>query len=267
MADHNQLQQLFINLTTNAFQAMGKSGGTLTVLLCPVKMDEIEASLHPDLDPGSYVMLSIRDTGQGISPEIKNKIFDPYFTTQDIGLGSGMGLAVAHGIVKNHKGIIEVESTVGIGSTFRIYLPSIESQTMEEDAYETITIPAGDEKVLFIDDEQAITKAAKSILIRLGYDVTVENDPGKALKRFDSNPNGYDLVITDMTMPKLNGDGLAKKILEKRADIPIIICTGHSDRLDEQKALDIGIRYYAQKPLVKQKLAHLVRNALDGRSL
>lgn len=266
MADHNQLQQLFINLTTNAFQAMGKDGGTLTVCLSPVKLDEIEASRHPDLTPGSYILLSISDTGQGIVPKIRNKIFDPYFTTQEIGLGSGMGLAVAHGIVNNHGGIIEFDSTVGKGSTFRIYLPSIENRSTKSETDLKGPIPTGDERVLFIDDERAITKAAQTILVRLGYHVTVENDPSKALKLFYAAPDRYDLIITDMTMPKLNGDGLARKILKKRADMPIIICTGHSDRLDAQKAQDIGICHYAEKPLVRNQLANIIRDALDGQA-
>lgn len=266
MADHNQLQQLFINLTTNAFQAMGKSGGTLTVCLSPVTLDEIEASRHPDLTPGSYILLSISDTGQGITQEIRNKIFDPYFTTQEIGQGSGMGLAVAHGIVNNHGGIIEFDSTVGKGSIFRIYLPRIESQATVAETEMKGPIPTGDERILFIDDERAITKAARTILSRLGYHVTVENDPSKALKLFYVAPDCYDLVITDMTMPKLNGDGLAREILKKREDMPIIICTGHSDRLDAQKARDIGICYYAEKPLVKHQLANIIRDALDGQT-
>jgi signal transduction histidine kinase/ActR/RegA family two-component response regulator len=266
MADHNQLQQVFINLTTNAFQAMGRDGGTLTIYLSPVILDKIEASRHPDLTPGTYILLSISDTGQGIAQEIRNKIFDPYFTTQEIGQGSGMGLAIAHGIVHNHGGIIEVDSTVGKGSTFSIYLPRIESQATASEMDLKRPIPTGNERILFIDDEYAITKAARSILSRLGYHVTVENDPGKALEMFYAAPDRYDLVITDMTMPKLNGDGLARKILKKRANMPIIICTGHSDRLDAQKAKKIGIAYYADKPLAKHQLADIIRKALDGQT-
>jgi PAS domain S-box-containing protein len=264
MADHNQLQQLLINLTTNAFQAMRKDGGTLTVCLSPVTLDEIEASGHPDLTPGSYILLSIGDTGQGIAPEIKDKIFDPYFTTQELGQGAGMGLAVAHGIVNNHGGIIEVDSTVGKGSIFRVYLPRIESPSTVSETQIKGPIPTGVESVLFVDDERAITKAARTILGRLGYHVTVENDPGKALKLFYEAPDRYDLVITDMTMPKLNGAVLAQEILKKRADMPIIICTGHSDRMNAQKAQDIGICYYAEKPLVKHQLANIIRDVLDG---
>lgn len=148
MADHNQLQQLFINITTNAFQAMGKSGGTLTIGLSRLTLDEIESTRHCDIAPGSYVVLSISDTGQGITPEIKNKIFDPYFTTQEIGQGTGMGLTVAHGIVKSHGGIIEVDSTVGRGTTFRIFLPIAKNNSAVLDGQKE-SLPTGNEKILF----------------------------------------------------------------------------------------------------------------------
>ena len=262
MADHNQIQQLFINLTTNAFQSMDRKGGILTVGLSDVMLGEIEASQNPDLSPGSYVLLSISDTGHGIAPEIINKIFDPYFTTQAIGHGSGMGLAVAHGIVNNHGGTIQVESELDRGSTFRIYLPVVEYQTREQ-FDQKAPLPTGHEHILLVDDEPAFTKAMSTLIGRLGYEVTVSNDPGKALRLFQSAPDSFDLVITDMTMPKMNGDQLAKQFIDIKADIPIVICTGHSDRMDEQTALAIGICYYTEKPIAKHQIATLIRRALD----
>ena len=263
LADANQMQQLLINLCTNAYQAMDSSGGVLTIAIDIVEPQATDIGLHPDLDPGEYVVLSISDTGQGIASEIKEKIFDPYFTTRDVGKGSGMGLAVAHNIVKNHGGAIELESKVGTGTTLRIYLPH-SVHAVEQDAEQNIAyIPTGNEHILYIDDEPAITKSAFSIIGRLGYDVTVQNDPEEALRLFTSNPARYDLVITDMTMPKMTGDILSEAILKVRKDIPIIICTGHSEGLDAQRAQQIGIRHYADKPLAKHEIAQLIRSVLD----
>ncbi len=265
MADYNQIQQLIINLMTNALQSMDK-GGTLTVGLRNTILKETDTPHNPDVGPGSYVMLSISDTGRGIPHEIINKIFDPYFTTQAIGQGSGMGLAVAHGIVNNHGGTIAVESELDRGSTFKIYLPLIENQTTAKLERKSPAL-TGHERILFVDDEHGITKATHTMLERLGYVVTVENDPHEALRLFHAEPNSFDLVITDMTMPNMNGDVLAKQMLEISPNIPIVICTGHSDRMDEKAAKEIGISYYVEKPIEKQQLATLIRSALDNRAI
>jgi PAS domain S-box-containing protein len=265
MADHNQIQQLIINLATNAIQSMAKSGGSLTVELHNVDLKQIHPTHPSGLKPGSYVLLKVSDTGHGIAPEIIPKIFDPYFTTQPIGQGSGMGLAVAHGIVNNHGGAIRVESEKDKGSTFRIYLPLAENQTtLVEDPH--APIPTGSERVLLVDDEQAIAKAMLATLDRLGYDVTATNDPHEALGLFQASPYGFDVVITDMTMPKMNGSTLARQILTARADMPVILCTGHSDCIDQQAAAEIGIRGYAEKPIKKRELATLIRKALEDRA-
>lgn len=265
-ADTNQLQQLLINLCTNAFQAMDNKGGTLTISLHHTTFEDFKVIRHADLKPGEYVLLRFKDDGRGIKPAIKDKIFDPYFTTQDIGQGTGMGLSVVQGIVQNHGGAIEVESEVGVGSTFKIYLPCSQNQ-IHKAPLSQHPIPTGNEKILFVDDEPSIGKAARSILNRLGYDVTVENNPLEALSKFRSNPQGYDLVITDMTMPALTGDELAREILKNRPNVPIIICTGHSQRMNEKTARDIGIRHYVEKPLEKHEIARLIRKALDGRTV
>ena len=266
LADANQMQQLLINLSTNAFQSMDSQGGVLTIAIDAMKLAGTETDLHPDLEPGDYAVLSISDTGQGIAPEIKEKIFDPYFTTQEVGKGSGMGLAVAHNIVKNHGGTIELESKIGKGSTFRIYLPRTEQTGAAASARDDASTPTGNERILYIDDEFSITKSAQSILGRLGYDVTTLTDPKRALRLFQSDPTRYDLVITDMTMPMMTGDHLSEAILNIRDDIPIIICTGHSDLLDPKRAREIGIRHYATKPLAKNEIAHLIRSALDHQN-
>jgi DNA-binding response OmpR family regulator len=262
-ADTNQLQQLLINLCTNAFQAMDKKGSTLTISLHHTILEDFKAIRHADLKPGEYAVLRFSDDGRGIDPNIKDKIFDPYFTTQEFGQGTGMGLSVVQGIVQNHGGAIEVESEVGVGSTFKIYLPCSQDQIHAAPVSER-PIPTGNEKILFVDDEPSIGKAARSILTRLGYDVTVENNPLEALSKFRSTPEGYDLVITDMTMPMLTGEELAREILKNRSDLPIIICTGRSKRMNEKTALDIGIRHYVEKPLEKHEIARLIRKALDN---
>jgi PAS domain S-box-containing protein len=265
MADRNLVRQLIINLTTNAFQSMNKNGGFLTIELQNVNLQAPHASHPPGLKPGSYVLLKISDTGHGIPPEIINKVFDPYFTTHAIGQGSGMGLAVAHGIVSNHGGTINVESQIDQGATFRIYLPLAENEAtsaVDTDA----PIPTGCERILLVDDEQAIAKTMQATLHRLGYAVTVAHDPHEALGMFQSSPYAFDVVITDMTMPKMNGGALAMQILKARADIPVILCTGHSDPMDQQTVKEIGIRGYAQKPIEKRRLAALIRKALEHRA-
>jgi CheY-like chemotaxis protein len=266
-ADINQVQQILINLSSNAFQSMDKKAGTLAISLRPtIITEDLKTNHHADLKPGEYVLLSISDDGRGIDPNIKDKIFDPYFTTRDIGQGTGLGLSVVQGIVQNHGGTVEVESAVGVGSTFRIYLPCSQKQTLAAPVLKR-PIPTGNEKILFVDDEPSIGKAARSILNRLGYDVTVENNPLEALSKFRSNPQGYDLVITDMTMPALTGEELARKILQNKSDVPIIICTGHSKGMDAKRAQDIGIRHYVEKPLQKEEIANLIRKALDGQTV
>jgi signal transduction histidine kinase len=265
-ADTHQLQQLLINLCTNAFQAMEKKGGTLTISLHHTIFEDFKAIRHADLKPGEYAVLRFSDDGRGIEPAIKDKIFDPYFTTQDIGQGTGMGLSVVQGIVQNHGGAVEVESEVDVGSTFKIYLPCSQDQIHEAQVSER-PIPTGNERILFVDDEPSIGKAARSILNRLGYDVTVESNPLEALSKFRSNPQGYDLVITDMTMPALTGEELAREISKNRYDLPIIICTGHSKRMNAKTALAAGIRHYVEKPLEKHEIARLIRKALDDRTV
>ncbi len=266
MADANQMQQLLINLSTNAFQSMDSQGGVLTVAIDPLELVGTNADPHPDLAPGAYVVLSISDTGRGIAPDITEKIFDPYFTTREVGKGSGLGLAVVHNIVHSHGGAIMLESRVGKGSTFHIYLPRTEQAEETAVSRDDDIIPTGDERILYIDDEYAITKSAQSMLGRLGYDVTTLTDPHKALRLFKSDPTRYDLVITDMTMPKMTGDLLSEAILKIRGDTPIIICTGHSDLLVPQRAREIGIRHYANKPLAKNEIAHLIRSAIDHQT-
>jgi PAS domain S-box-containing protein len=262
VADPTQIHQLLINLCNNAAQAMEESGGTLTIELYNVALDSEAAAKHPDLKAGGYVRLSVRDTGDGIAPEMLDQVFDPYFTTKDVGQGTGMGLAVVHGIVKGHHGAIEIDSTVGEGTVFHIYFPSSTEKPAPNES--EVKAPAtGNGRILLVDDEISITRIAVKTLRRLGYSVVPENDPVLALERFRSDPRQFDLIITDMTMPNLSGDELVKRAMKLRPDIPVIVCTGYSDRMSPGKARQMGIKGLLLKPVEMAELAESVRKVLD----
>ncbi len=207
--------------------------------------------------------MKISDTGPGIEPEIMDRIFDPYFTTKEIGKGSGMGLAVVHGVVKSHNGVITVDSQLGVGSTFTILFPVIDDKP-ELDVPISDKIPRGSgEKVLFVDDEATIAQMGGQILERLGYAVEPQTSPAAALELFRSRPDTFDLVLTDMTMPQMTGVQLSEKLKEVRPGIPVIISTGHSTLIDQEKARTMGIDGYVMKPLVMRDIAKIIRDVLD----
>ncbi|MBD3290741.1 PAS domain S-box protein [candidate division KSB1 bacterium] len=262
VADPTQIHQLVINLCNNAAQAMSDNGGTLTIELSNITLTNKTAPAHSNLRPGNYVQLSVRDTGHGIPPDALDKIFDPYFTTKDAGKGTGMGLAVVHGIVKAHEGVIDVESSVGSGTAFHIYFPASRKKPQRHKTME-ISLPTGSENILFVDDEKSIVKLCNKILSQLGYSVTYDTDPIHIRELFRSDPQKYDLVITDMTMPNLSGDRLAIDLLQIRPDIPIIICTGFSEKISPEKAEQMGIKGFLMKPVEQVPLAKLVRKVLD----
>jgi len=263
LADPTQINQVLINLCTNAHHAM-PDGGILEVGLKNVKLDEDATAQHSDLDPGPYVHLTVADTGQGMNPEIKGRIFDPYFTTKDIGKGTGLGLSVVHGIVKNHGGGISVNSKLGKGTSFEIYFPVVETKAVTETETEE-KLPTGNERILFVDDEESMVYVARNRLERLGYQVEAKTSPDEALKLFRDIPNQFDLVITDMSMPEMTGDRFAQEILKIRPDIPTILCTGYSEKIDKQKAKEMGIRQYIEKPIKRSVLAKMVRKILDEK--
>jgi CheY-like chemotaxis protein len=212
------------------------------------------------------VELVVKDTGTGMSPEVMERIFDPFFTTREVGKGTGMGLAVVYGIVRNLQGFITVESRPGIGSTFRVLLPKVKSEAIE-DPFETVQIVGGTEHILFVDDEELLVDWGRAALERLGYTVTVLTDPTEALKTFSADPSRFHLVITDQTMPKLTGMSLARKILALRPDIPVILCTGHSVTVSPEKVKEAGIKKFLMKPVRREELARGIRMVLDaGRS-
>ena len=264
-ADPNQISQIIINLCTNAAHAMREPGGTLRVSLRSTALDNDFVADYDNLVPGEYVRLTISDTGHGIPPEIIEKIFDPYFTTKEPDEGAGMGLAVTYGIVKIHGGSILVDSRVGEGSAFDVYLPQIHTGKIEPDSEPSKPMPTGNETILIVDDEQLVVEIAQQMLDRLGYRVETQTDPIAALEVFKDNPDRFDLIILDMTMPRMTGDNLAKEILSIRSDLPIILCTGYGRMIDEDKAKEKGITDFVMKPLSMQELASTIRDVLDRR--
>jgi CheY-like chemotaxis protein len=264
LADPDQIHQVVIHLVMNAVQAMEEAGGVLEVSLVDLALDEIAAQRH-ELRPGSYVRLTVRDTGGGIAPAIMGRIFDPYFTTKEVGKGTGMGLAVVHGIVTHHGGTISVQSVLGQGASFQVYLPVREAEPSLAPP-PTISLSSGQERILFIDDEQALVSMGKEFLESLGYDVVTETSSREALALFIRQPDGFDLVITDMTMPEMTGERLAKELRRIRLDIPIILCTGYSHHLNEEEAKAIGIGAFLMKPFGLRELAETVRTVLQQQT-
>jgi signal transduction histidine kinase len=264
LADPTQIHQVIMNLCTNAAHAMRNKGGRLKIALLDVNLEGSFAQQHPLLSSGPYIKLTVSDTGHGMEASIISRIFDPFFTTKDRGEGTGMGLAVVLGIVKSHGGAITVDSDVGKGSTFHVFLPVIQEE-LNRKTVPTLSIPTGNERILFVDDEKALVDLGKQILERLGYKVTLRTSSVEALELFMEQPDRFDLVITDMTMPNLTGDELAAKLMNIRAEVPVILCTGYSERMSKEKAHEIGIKEFILKPIVMSQLAKTVRKVLDGR--
>lgn len=262
-ADPTQIHQVLMNLCTNALHAMQERGGILSVSLRNSMVDEVFASRHPGLEPGLYVKLHVQDTGYGIAPEVLDRIFEPYFTTKKTGEGTGLGLAVVHGIVKSHGGVITVSSHRGEGTAFDVFLPVIEGDELPLQQ-QSEEMPRGDERILFVDDEQALVHLAKEMLEFLGYRVMTCTSGVEALQAFRSMPDDFDLVITDLTMPHLTGEGLAQEILSLRKDIPIILCTGFKQKMTERHVKEIGLRALLMKPLTMKEMAETIRSVLDN---
>jgi len=261
-ADPTHMHQVVMNLCTNAAHAMEEEGGTLGVSLKEVDVSAAIAENLPGLSADRLVCLEIADTGRGMSRDILDRIFDPFFTTKEVGEGTGMGLAVVHGIISAHHGAITVDSSPGSGTTFKVYFPIIAG---EKPPRETAPqpLPIGTESILFVDDEKFQIDLGIEMLTRLGYRVTALTDSREALARFRDDPEAFDLVITDMTMPHMTGDVLATEMIALRPNLPVILCTGYSERITEEKALGSGIKGFAMKPIIMEKLARLVRNVLE----
>jgi PAS domain S-box-containing protein len=263
LADQTQIQQILMNLCTNAAYAMRVKGGVLEVGLADVYLASADILQDSNLEPGHYIKLTVRDNGPGMEGSVKDRIFDPYYTTKGKGEGTGLGLAVVHGIVKSYAGAVTVDSEPGKGSVFQVFLPKIEERVSSKSAG-AVRLPVGTERILLIDDEQSMLKALQQMLGRLGYTVDARMNAVEALEAFREDSDGFDLIITDYTMPEMTGATLAKAVMDIRADIPVILCTGFSEQINEEKSKAIGIRAFIMKPIITKKMAETIRQVLDN---
>lgn len=264
MANAIMIHQIIMNLVTNAYNAMQTEGGILEVSLRSINLDPIESE-KLDLPTGAYIRLTISDTGVGMSPDVQERIFEPYFTTKDKGKGTGLGLSVVLGAVKSHHGSITVSSSQGRGSVFKVYLPQITEEKESREQKDSLPIVGGNESILLVDDEISVIHLEKSFLEGLGYRVSYRTDSVEALKLFKSSPEDFDLVVTDLTMPVMTGDRLAKNLISIKPGIPVILCTGFSERMDQEKAMKIGVKNFLNKPISLDQFAHTIRSALEDQ--
>ena len=262
-ADLSQIQQVIMNLCTNAAYAMRGTTGSIDISLQGITFGSTDLP-EADMQPGDYVVLSVKDTGSGMDEEVRKRIFEPFFTTKPVGEGTGLGLSVVYGIVKNHKGGITVDSEPGKGSIFKVYLPKVDTD-VSVDGETPEPIPGGNERILLLDDEEIVVNSVQNMLQHLGYKVTALMDSQEALKLFSENPSEFDLVITDQTMPFMTGEDLGKELMRIRPDIPVILCTGYNDLISSEKATAMGFRGFIMKPFNVREGAELVRRVLDQK--
>jgi signal transduction histidine kinase/ActR/RegA family two-component response regulator len=266
MCNSTQIHQVFMNLCTNAYHAMIESGGILTITMENISIQNGPVEMDKRLSGEKYIRIIISDTGHGMDKTTIDRIFDPYFTTKPHGEGTGLGLSVVHGIVENHNGRIDVSSEEGTGTTFTVYLPEIPMQHEASGTGRRDLLTPGTERIMVVDDEEPIAEMQTRILESLGYRVTTFTDGLEALKRFCDGPDQFDLVITDQTMPMISGSELAKKMLEMKPDIPIILCTGYSPLITKEKSRAMGISHFLMKPVAVDELSRCIRSILDGRN-
>ena len=267
LADSTQMHQIIMNLCTNAYYSMRDSGGIISVSLKTVELFSEDMITMIDLEPGDYVELAISDTGCGISNDDLERIFEPYYTSKPKGEGTGLGLAVVHGIVNSCHGRIIVHSKQGHGTTFQIYLPIIKEPEEIIQKKGIRALPTGNERIIIVDDDNSIAQMLKMVLEKLGYKVTALTDSLNALALFRETPDDFDLVLTDMTMPDMSGDQLAKEILKINPEIPIIICTGFNENITQEKAIAIGVKGLLMKPVTSFELTRTIRTVLEEGSV
>lgn len=263
LADPTQVHQVLMNLCTNASQAMGPQGGAITLALEDVERDQAELARLHGLEPGRYARLVVRDNGEGMDPATLERVFEPFFTTRRGRGGSGLGLAVVHGIVQAHGGGIQATSAPGQGSAFSVLIPKAPRCAAPEEVAAS-ALPRGKERVLLVDDEPPLLEVVSRMLEHLGYQVSAFSSSQEALEAFRAQPQGFDLLLTDQTMPGLTGEGLARAVLAQRADLPVVICTGFSESLTKDKARELGARRLLMKPLTRRQLALAMREALEA---
>jgi CheY-like chemotaxis protein len=262
--DPTQVHQIVMNLCTNAYQAMKAHGGRLEVMVEDVVLRDGIEQENWFIPSGRYVAIRVRDTGDGIPNEIRKRIFEPYFTTKEVGEGTGLGLSTVHGILKAHGGGLVLESEVGKGTTFHVYLPILDRLRASAEEQEHHGSLLGSERILFVDDEAALIEIAKDALEELGYHVTAWRSPVEALECFRSNSSAFDILITDMTMPKMTGIQLVMEVRNIRADIPVILCTGYRQISKPQEIETAGIGRIISKPATSKDLARAIRSLMDG---
>ncbi|HBG21561.1 MAG TPA: hybrid sensor histidine kinase/response regulator [Desulfobulbaceae bacterium] len=265
LADPVQIHQIIMNLCTNASHAMEPDGGVLTVTIGPAELPAHFFQQNRDVFPGEYLQMSVSDTGIGMSQEVMASIFDPYFTTKPLGQGTGLGLSLVHGIVKDCGGHIAVDSAPGKGSTFTIYFPTVERSQHSETGESALCLLGGTETIMVVDDEPVVLKVTRSFLELQGYKVLTETNSQLALDRFRDNPEVIDMLISDVTMPHLTGDRLARECLRVRPDLPVILMTGYTDLVSEQSVKRDGVRALLMKPLVGRTFLSQVRHQLDTK--
>ncbi len=267
LADPTKIHQVIMNLSTNAYHAMGDIDGVLTVELNEAEISKKERIPDLNMNPGKYIRMTISDTGHGMDKETMKKIFDPFFTTKGVGKGTGLGLSVVDGIVKNHGGFLKVYSEIDRGTTFQIFWPMIKSDNSFEDSEIKTDLIMGSERIMLVEDEVDILEALQKILVRQGYTVTPFTEAISALTAFKAAPDKFDLVITDMTMPKMKGDALSAELLKIRKELPIILCSGYYGNLEENITQSLGIKKSLQKPIIGQELSAIIREIFDTHSL
>jgi CheY-like chemotaxis protein len=267
LADATQIHQVVMNLCTNAGYAMRETGGTLDIHLDGVEVDPTLAATHPDLTPGLYVRVTVRDTGPGIAPAVLARLFEPYFTTKALGEGSGMGLAVVHGIVTSHGGAVTVQSAPGQGATFTVYLPRLAQDVGVPPVLAPGPLPRGHERILLVDDEASVAEMGQRLLTQLGYAVVAYTSSREALDAFRAAPHRFDLLLTDHTMPEMTGEALARAIRQIRPELPLILCTGFSETMTAGHARGLGIDAYLMKPWEIRVLAQTLRRVFMHRSV
>jgi PAS domain S-box-containing protein len=265
LANRTQLHQVLLNLCANAEYAMRDSGGVLDIGVDLVEIDAASTALAQGVPSGSHVRLTVRDTGPGMSPEVLERIFEPFFTTKGVGEGTGMGLAVAHGIVTSHDGAITVESVPGVGTRFAVYLPCWQEPAQADVPIEG-DAPHGTGRILLVDDEVTLATAMQYMLEMYGYDVITSTNSVKALETFRADPYGFDLVITDQTMPEMTGERLARELRRLRPDLPVILCTGFSHVINAEQAATRGIDVFLMKPVDGPTLANTIHQVLTRRT-
>ena len=261
LADPTQIQQVLMNLCTNAGHAMQKRGGILAIDVEQTILGKEFNPGHPVLEPGTYIELTVSDTGHGMEKEVMDRIFEPYYTTKPPSQGTGMGLSVVHGIVTNHEGAITVSSKPGLGTSFHVFFPTLQKDP-EQDPVTPPLIPSSRAHILFVDDEKVLVDLAKEMLNYLGHEVVVRTSSVEALETFRTQPDKFDLVITDMTMPNMTGLDLATEMLEIRPHLPIILCTGFSENIFPERIHEFGIRELLMKPLLLNDLARALQEIL-----